>query len=132
VDDCDRLLAALKDGSMSRSGRKHTSQEITDMKGTRVFRDRHSKFLRKRLHKEATIVQMLDDWFCRCKVTSSDAARPAQGRLDPMRGTALFTPDAKPAIENCEEKAKHVSDVLPLEEMHKETLPNPNSGHQLI
>ena len=63
-DDYDRLLSALKDGTLSRSGRKCSSEEISEMKRTRVFRDRCAKCLRKRLHKEATIAHSLDDWFC--------------------------------------------------------------------
>jgi len=131
TDDYDRLLRALKNGTLSRTGRKHSSEEITDMKRTRVFRDRHSKHLRKKLHGEATVIQMLDDWFCWYKVTSSNGSRPAQGRLDPNRLETLFTPDTKIAIENCKEKAQCIADPLPLEDMHHEVLPNPNSAHQL-
>ena len=79
-----------------------------------------------------TIKQNLDDWFCKYKVTSSDPAnKPARGRLDPVRMIPLFTVDTKPAIEACKQKAKHLSDPLPLEQMYDEMLPNPNSSHQL-
>ena len=70
-DDYARLLSALKDGSLSKKGTKYTSSDITSMKGTRLFRDRYAKYLRKQMHPHETIIQMLDDWFCKYKVTSS-------------------------------------------------------------
>lgn len=131
-EDYEKLLSVLKDGSLSRTGKKYSSREITDMKSSRVFRDRYSKYLRKQMHRHETIVQMLDDWFCRYKVTSSDPENhPAGGRLDPIRMQSLFTADTKSAVENCKEKACYLSDPLPLKEMYNEILPNPNSRHQL-
>jgi len=77
-------------------------------------------------------VQNLDDWFCKCKVTSFDPTNePARGRLDPLRMMPLFTAETKIALEACEQKAMCLSDPLPLEEMYDELLPNPNSTHQL-
>ena len=133
ADDYENLLSALKNGTLSRTGKRCSSEEIADLKRSRVFRDRHAKCLRKQLHKEETIVQALDDWFCWHKVMSSDPINsPAGGRLDPIRLETLFTPDTKNAVECCKEKAKHLSDPLPLDEMYDRTLPNPNSTHQLI
>ena len=131
-EDCEQLLAALKNGSLSRSGKKHSLEEISDMKRSSVFRDRYSKCLRKQLHQPETTNQMLDDRFCKHNVTSSDPTnKPAQGRLDPDWLEPLFASDTKPAIENCKEKACHLSDPLSLEDMHDKILPNPNSTHQL-
>jgi len=131
--DYELLLAALKDGTLSRSGKKHTSDDISDMKRSSMFRDRYSKYLRKVLHQPETICQMLDDWFCKYKVTSSDPINsPAGGRLDPVRLEPLFTSDTKPAVDNCKEKACYLSDPLPLEQMHQSIQPNPSSTHQLI
>jgi len=130
-DDYENLIAALKDGSLSRRGRKYTSEEISEMKRTRVFRDRYKKYLRKQLHGESTMIQCLDDWFCRYKVTTTDPLRPAGGRLDPIRMQTLFTPDTKGAIENCKDKAKYLSDALPFEDMYAKILPSPNSKHKL-
>ena len=64
-------------------------------------------------------------------MTSSEGSRPAHGQLDPIRLETLFTCNTKTAIENCKEKAQHLSDHLPLEKMHDCVLPNPNSTHQL-
>ena len=130
-DDYDRLLAVLKNGTLSRTNRKYTSEEIWDLKRTQMFRDRYAKYLWKKLDGEATIVQMLDDWFCKYKVTSSDPSKPGHGHLDPTRFQTLFTPDTKTAIENCKEKAKCLSDPLPLDEMYHKILLGPNSNHQL-
>jgi len=71
-EDCENLLSALKNGTLSRTGKKHSSSEMSDMKRTSVFRERCSKCLRKKLHKHETICQNLDDWFCRHKVATSD------------------------------------------------------------
>jgi len=39
--------------------------------------------------------------------------------------------DTKAAVENCKNEAKFLADPSPLEEMHDEMPPNPNSKHQL-
>ena len=125
--DYERLLSALKDGTL---GKTHTIQEIAALKTTKNFRDRYSKYLRKKLHHPNTMIQNLDDWFCNYKVTSS-GGRPAGGRIDPERGIALFTSETKTAVENCKQKAIHLSDPLPIEEMYFAVKPNPNSRHKL-
>jgi len=131
-EDYEQLLVALKNGTLSRTGKKYSSDEISDMKRSSMFRERYSKYLRKKLHQPETISQMLDDWFCRYKVTSSDPVNnPARGRLDPDRLEPLFTVDTKPAIENCKGNACYLSDALPINEMYHHILPNPNSSHQL-
>jgi len=43
----------------------------------------------------------------------------------------LFTADTKAAVDNCKDKARYLSDPLPLEKMYDKILPNPNSTHQL-
>jgi len=73
----------------------------------------------------------LDNWFCQFKVTSSDSSCPAGGGLDPVRLEPLFAIDTKSAIENYKNKATHLSDALPLNEMYNKILTNPNSSHQL-
>ena len=131
--DYEKLLSALKDGSLSASNKKHSAADIADLKGTKVFRDRYGKFLRKSLWPPETMVQNLDDWFCRYKVTASDpiGGRPAEGRLDPIHGVPLFTHETKEAVENCKEKAKFLTDPFPLEDMYDRILPSPNSQHNL-
>jgi len=131
-EDYENLLSALKDGTLSRKGKKYSSEEMSDMKRSKIFRDRYAKYLRKRLHDKETMVQGLDDWFCHYKVSSSDPINnPAGGRLDPIRQETLFTAETKNVVDNCKEKDQHLADPLPLQQMHDTILPNPNSTHQL-
>ena len=130
--DFEQLLLALKNGSLSPTGKQYSSSEITELRGTKVFRDRYARFLRKRINEKQTIIQALDDWFCRYKVTSLDPmSQPPGGRLDPVKGVPLFTPDTRTAVENCKLKAEYLADPLPLEEMYDKIPPNPNSKHGL-
>jgi len=130
--DYEKLLSALKEGRLSPKEKKHTSEDIAELQASKAFRERHAKYLRKVIHQPQTIAQNLDNWFCKHKVTSSDPVnKPAHGRLDPLRIMSLFTEETKSAVENCKEKAQHLSDPRPLEEMCDMILPNPNSKHQL-
>jgi hypothetical protein len=127
----EKLLTALKEGTLSPSGKKYSSQEIADLKGTKLFWDRYSKYLRKDIREPQTMIQMLDDWFCKYKVNSSDPSHPGRGRLDPIRGVSLFTSDTKDAVENCKLKAQYLTDPFPFQEMYDEIKPNPKCQHQL-
>ena len=101
------------------------------MQGTKLFRDRYAKFLRKQLHQPHTMQHYLDDWFRKYKTTASEGSRPERGRLDPCHQHPLFTSETKQAVENCKEKAEYLSDPLPLHEMYDSIPPNPNSSHGL-
>jgi len=83
------------------------------------------------MHDHQTMIQMLDDWFCKCKVTTSNPDNPAFGRLDAIRQIPLFTTDTKTAVENCKEKVKYLADPFPIERMYQEMLPSPNATHDL-
>ena len=131
-DDYEKLLAALQNGTLSQTGKKYSLQEITELKQTKLFRDRYAKYLRKRLNGHLTMIERLDDWFCKYKVTSSDGTRPARGRLDPIKGVSLFTSDTKRAVENCKEKAQFLSDPYPFCDMYDAITPNPKCPHQLV
>jgi len=128
----EKVLVALKTCTLSAKGKCYTDTEIGDLLGTKVFRDRYSKYLRKSLHPPQTIVHNLDAWFCRYKVTASIGSRPAEGRFDPFRQCPLFTPETKDAVTKCKEKAEFLSDPFPLDDMYDEIHPNPNSRHNLI
>jgi len=130
-EDYEKLLVAMKTGSLSATGSPMSEQQIDDLKGTKQFRDRYGKYLRKRLRSPETMRQALDDWFCKYKVTASPGSRPACGRLDPFHQVPLFTHETKDAIENCKEKAHFLSDPLPLEKMCDIITPSPNSKHGL-
>jgi len=82
------------------------------------------------MHEHKTIIQMLDVWFCKYKVTPSDPInKPAGGRLDPIWQISLFAADTKTTVECCKETAKFLTDPMPLKLMYHEMLPNPT--HQL-
>jgi len=130
--DYENVLSALKDGTLSPTGKKYTTEEISDLQLTKCFRVRYGKYLRKKLREPNTMIQRLDDWFCKYKVTSSDPdTRPARGRLDPYHNIPLFRRETKEAINNCKEKAKCLSDPMDIEQMYDKIPPNPNSRHQL-
>jgi hypothetical protein len=78
------------------------------------------------------MIQKIDDWFCRYKVTASNGSRPAGGRLDPVKQIPLFTEDTKDAVENCKDKAKYISDPLSIDDMYDKIMPHPDSKHKLI
>jgi len=130
--DYENVLTALKNGTLSPTGKQYTTEEISDLQLTKFFCVRYGKYLRKRLREPNTMIQRLDDWFCKYKVTSSDPdLRPARGRLDPYHNIPLFRKETKEAVRNCKEKATHLSDPMDIEEMYDKIPPNPNSKHQL-
>ena len=133
ANDYERLITALKDGSLAPTGKKYDNEDIAELKETKQFRVRYGKYLRKQLRPTHTMMERLDEWFCRFKVTATDPdTRPAYGRLDPIHQCTLFTPATKEAVINCKEKACFLEDPLPLNEMYDEILPGPNSKHNLI
>jgi len=129
-EDYEKLLIALKDGTLN--GKKHTDEDIADLKATKTFRNRYGKYLRKEIRQTNTICDRIDQWFIRFKVQASDGAMSAQGRLDPISGETLFTPETKVAVINCKEKCQYLQDPLPLNEMYDVIRSNPNSPHGLV
>jgi len=128
-NDYEALLIALKDGTLT--GKKHTDDDIAELKSTKYFRQRYAKYLRKEIRKPNVMCDRLDEWFVRFKCTASEGSAAALGCLDPMSGEALFTADTKTTIMNCKEKSIHLQDPLSIEEMYDVILPNPNSTHGL-
>jgi len=128
--DYEALLVALKDGTLT-GGTKHMDEDIADLKATKYFHQRYSKYLRKEIRQPNAICLLLHKWFAYFKVTASDGAVPAEGRLDPLSQEALFTPETKQTLMNCKEKCMHLQDPLPLEDMYDVILPDPNSPHGL-
>jgi hypothetical protein len=61
----------------------------------------------------------LDRWFVQFKVTASEGQAPAEGRVNPANGQALFTPETKPALEEAKKMANFIMDVLSLEEIYQ-------------
>jgi len=129
-DDHEKLLAALKNGTLST---KHTDDEISQLKSTKVFKQIYDKYLQKEIRPPNVICSMLDDWFDNFKCSSSNDERPARGRKDPISGDTLFTSESKGTIEECKKKLIYLQDPLPLDQMYDviEPSPNSNSAHQL-
>mgnify|MGYP000487924106 CR=1 FL=1 len=127
--DYENLLRALKGGTLSK---KHTDEDIADLKASKVFRQRCDKHLRKEIRPPHVISSMLDDWFdqYKCEVSNPNL-RPARGRYDPLTGETLFSSETKEAIKNAKLNAPHLQDPLPLHQMYLVTQPNPNASHQL-
>ena len=131
-DDYNNLIRVLKNGTMSKSGHKYTDREIQDMERTKYFKDRYQKHLRKEIRKADDIEHRLELWKDRFKCTkSTELSAPAGGRRNPDTGETLFTPETKKAVQECQKKAKHLQDPLPLEEMYYTIAPHPKSKHQL-
>ena len=130
--DYNNLILALKNGTLSSTGAKLTDEDIEELKGTRLFRVRYGKYLRKEIRSAEVIRHMLENWFNAYKCSSSDIYnRPAGGRLDPITQQPLFTPETRDNWMSCKDKAEYLQDPLPLDEMYYTIPPNPNSSHQL-
>jgi hypothetical protein len=127
--DLESVIRALREGTLG--NKVHSEREIADLRSSGRFRQRYGKFIRKIIRQPLTMIQKLDDWFVRFKVTSSPGAREPMGRLDPRTQLPIFTEDTKPAVENCKLKAEYLSDPLPLEDMYVTIPPSPNSKHNL-
>jgi len=127
--DFEAVIDALKKGQL---GKKiHSDDDIAELRGTRLFQQRYGKYIRKIIRPLGTMIQLIDDWFVRFKVTASEGSRPARGRLDPRTRQTLFKAETKSAVEECKKKAQYVCDPLPIDEMYFTIQPNPNSKHQL-
>ena len=131
-EDLEKLVGSLKNGTMSSSKKQYTDEEISEMMGTKTFRQRYSKNLRKIIRGGDTIVLKLEEWKCKYKCTSTPGKPPARGRLDPHSNQPLFTAETHQALENCKEKAKFLADPLPVEKMYCEIPPSPRSSNQLV
>jgi len=130
-DDYESLLVALKDGTLSATGKKLTDDDITELKTTKYFRQRYSKYLRKEIRHPNTIRDRLDQWHARFKCSASEGSSPACGRLDPVSKEPLFTAETKTVLMNCKEKCQCLQDPLTLDQMYDIIHPNPNSPHGL-
>jgi len=95
VDDYENLLRALKEGTLSS---KYTDDEIQELRGTKAFRQRHDRHLRKEMRPPHILCSVLDDWHDQFKCTASEGSRPARGRRDPNAGETLFASETKEAI----------------------------------
>jgi len=126
-EDCEALLVALKECTLM--GKKHSDDDIAELKVTKHFWQRRAECLRKEMRQPDDMCHNLDQWFTWFKCTASEGSQPARGRVDPVTGDALFAPETKTAIANWKERSMHLQDPLPLDQMCDVTFPNPNSPH---
>ncbi len=130
TSDYDKLIVALKSGTMSAEARQYTAEEIEDMKVEKKFRDNYGKYLRKVIKEPATIVQNLEVWWNKYKCKESEGAPPAEGKKDPKTNQTLFLEGAKDVLKEAKTNAKYLQDPKDVE-MYREIKPNQNSTHKL-
>jgi hypothetical protein len=75
--DYEKLIEALKNGTLN--GKAHSEEDILDLQKTKKFRERYSKYLRKKIRHAETIRINLHQWFCKYKCSASEGASPAEG-----------------------------------------------------
>jgi len=126
-EDNEQLLTVLKNGSTSTT---YLDDNIADLRASKQFKQRHDRHLRKEIRPPLVMQQLLGDWFDRFKCSTSVVTHPARSRLDPLAGDTLFTSETKEAVLNCKEKACHLQDPLPLDQMYQEMPPGPNSSEK--
>jgi len=130
AEDHEKLLKALKEETLGSV--KYSDDDISEIKSTKVFKQRYEKYLRKEICPANIMCGMLDDWFIvQFKCAATAGSRPAGGRKDPINGNTLFSTETKGAIEECKKKAVHLQDPLPLDQMYDIIHPSPNASHQL-
>jgi len=127
-EDHDNLLKASKEGTLSG---KHKDEEMSELKSTKMFKQRCDRCLQKETRPANVMCGMMDDWFVQFKCALSDKTRPTGGRKDPISGDTLFSSETKGAVDKCKKKAMCLQDPLPLDQMHDVIQPSPNASHQL-
>ena len=129
--DYERVINALKIGTMDRNKYSYTEREIHELKMNGKFKKRYDKWIRKRIFDYDTIKENLNWWFIKYKVTNSEGKPLGQGMRDERTNKCLFTPDTKSSYEEALTTCNYIGDVLPLHEMYS-TLPvTPKSTHNL-
>ena len=118
VQDEAALLAALKDGTFSRTNKKYTDAEIYDLKHSKRWKERYGAFLRKIILPEATINQNLAAWLIKFR------------RASDSEGRTVFTRDTEKTTMEQYQKVQYATDPTDLE-MYTRIPPGPRSTHQL-
>jgi hypothetical protein len=131
IDDVDEgaVMQALLNGTLN--GTKMSWEEINALRGTARWNRNYAKYLKKILYPVTVMIANLDRWFVRFKVTASEGQAPAEGRVNPVNGQALFTPETKPALEEAKKKAQFIMDVLSLEEIYQPVEAPTRAKHSL-
>ena len=117
-EDYAQLVVHLKSGAMARKGEKPWDDEkIAREKFSKEFKDRFKHYLRKVFHPVAVIQMNLKNWFTKYK-----------DQVDPITGKKLFTEDTLTAVDQQRDKAQHVVDTIPTEQLYR-TLTRPRGSN---
>jgi hypothetical protein len=117
-DDEAALIAALKDGSFSKSNQRYSDREIDDLRHSKRWKERYGGYLRKRILPGATIGHNLSKWIDEFKSRTDTTGRPVFSQRT-----------IKVAVEQMK-KVKHASDH-PGVQMYTRIPPGPRSTHGL-
>ena len=112
------LLAALKDGSFSKTYEKVSDKEIRDLRHSKRWKQRYGDFLRKRILPDATIQHRLSDWLTEFQELTDESGR------------SVFTRNTQKVTKEQLKKVQHVADV-PNMKMYQRIPPGPRSTHGL-
>jgi hypothetical protein len=87
---------------------------------------KYSKYIRRWINPQPIIIDNLQRWFDRYKVTASKGSQPVGGRMDPVTGSTLFTEDTKNSVQNAYINAEGVIDTLRRDELYQGVQPTLN------
>jgi len=127
-EDEIKIETALKAGTMN--GRRHSEDEILQLKKSPVWRRRYGKFIRRWVKTKVEVDDALCKIWIRYKVTASPGEEPGQGRLH--NGRSLFGPDSRDAFDKAKENSGHIQDNLLRELMYKDLNQSSRSQHGVV
>jgi hypothetical protein len=122
-EDEDKVIAALKDGTMN--GSSHTDEEIRELRDSPKWTSRYGCLMRKFIYPWDTIKANMATWWIEYKVEASEGEPPGKGVLH--NGLSMFMPGARAALHAGYESAKYIADVLG--NMYNKLEPTPFSKH---
>jgi hypothetical protein len=129
--DYDKVINALKLGTMDRNGYCYTDTEIYELQMNGKFKKRYDKWIRKKIYDSQTIKENLQQWFIKYKVTHSEGKTPGQGVRDERTNKCLFTSETKNSIDEALTTCNYISDVLPIHQMYTVLPVTSKSTHNL-
>jgi hypothetical protein len=123
------VIKALENGTLG--GQKHNEEQIRSLRDSPRWKQVCDPHLRKIILPGDVIRLNLGEWFINYKVDASPGEPQGRGRLNPVNDQKLFTPETKPAIEECKKTCKYLSDILPPEQMYRSANAASKSKHGL-
>jgi hypothetical protein len=127
-NDVFKVERALQSGTLN--GRKYSTNELAALKKEKSWRKNYSKYIRKIFFVVQLIRAKLEGWWITYKVTASEGEKPGRGRLDPVKGVTLFTPETRTAFKEALKNAEHIADVT--EDMYLVMESRAGAKHDLV